>query len=319
MQEKIVGFIRDFIVGIKSIYQAVFFIFKHWLWLYFLLPVVLSIGLLFGGDFLLSELRNVNIQEDLSTLDFQKSFEDFSFRRTFEFTQSEVSLLLIGVKLVLMLLLFKMTKYFVLVLLSPILTLASVQVEKIVTGNSYPFSWTKFVEDVYRAILFSFRNMMVQVFFIICWHLATFIYVDLKYGTSFFIFLIGAYYYGAALMDYTNERRRLSMQDSMEFVKQNKGTTMAIGGMFSALFFIDYIGVVIAPVWGIVAGTLAVHYKVDLSKNKYAEKGLSWEEKKKQKSKENKTITTISNSSLKSILNKGVKKARKKEKDNTDW
>lgn len=315
MQEKVFDFIRDFNTGVKAIYQAVFFVFNHWLWLYFLLPVVLSIGLLTGGKFLLSELHNISIQQDLATIDFQQSFEQFSFRRSFEFTQNELSLLLIGIKLILMLLLLKMTKYFVLVLLSPILTLASAQVEKIITGNSYPFSWKKFVEDIYRGILFSFRNMMAQIFFIICWHFATFIYVDLKYITPFFIFFLGSYYYGASLMDYTNERRRLSMDESIDFVKKNRGATIAVGGLFSALFFIDYIGVVIAPIWGIVAATLTVHNKVDLSKNKYAEKGLSWEEKQKKKA-ENPLVT---NETIKGFVKKNVKEARKKEKDNTDW
>lgn len=314
MQEKVFDFIKDFIVGLKAVYQAFFYILNHWLWLYCLIPVLLSLGLLLSGEFLWEDLHHINIQKELNQIDFQKSFNEFSFRSSFEFTTAELFLLLTGFKLILMLLLLKMTKYFVLAFLSPILTLASAQIEKIITGNTYRFEWKRFVEDIYRSILFSFRNMMLQIFFMIVWQVCTFIYVDLKYVTPIFIFLLGAYYYGASLMDYTNERRRLTMEESMNFVKKNKGMTIAIGCIFSALFFIDYIGIVIAPILGVVAATLAIHAKVDLSKNKYAIKGESWADKQKKFSK-----PKITNDTIKDFVKKNIKEVGKETKDQTNW
>ncbi|MCP4521795.1 MAG: hypothetical protein GY827_08925 [Cytophagales bacterium] len=316
MQEnKVVIFLNDVVIGLKSVYKAVLFIFNHWLWLYFLLPIALSIGLMIGGKHLLAELQTITVAKEIKAIQFHEYFEEFSFRRANEFSENELSLLMVGLKIVLVLLILKMSKYLVLFLLSPVLTIVSAQVEKILTGNSYPFQWKQFVQDIYRSILFSFRNMVLQVFFIVIWHVLSFVYVDMKFVTPYFVFLLGAYYYGASLMDYTNERRRLTFEESVAFVNSNKGLAMVVGATFSALFFIDFVGIVFAPILGVVAATLGVHEKVNLAKNRYATKQKDW--KKKQKEKEN-TKPVVTNESIKGLW-KMNNKEKKENESKTKW
>ena len=46
--------------------------------------------------------------------------------------------------------------------------------------------------------------------------------------------------------------------------------TLAIGMVFYSLFIIEFVGFIIAPIAGVVAATLAIHEREDLSDNKYA-------------------------------------------------
>ena len=71
-------------------------------------------------------------------------------------------------------------------------------------------------------------------------------------------------------MDYTNERKKRNVEDSIKYVRQHFGTAVIIGGIFSSLFFIPYAGIIIAPVTGVVAATIAVDY-IDLANKKEEE------------------------------------------------
>ena len=52
-------------------------------------------------------------------------------------------------------------------------------------------------------------------------------------------------------MDYANERNKLSIKESVLFVRKNKGFAIGVGGIFSLCFFIPIIG-------GILASFLAI-------------------------------------------------------------
>jgi len=75
------------------------------------------------------------------------------------------------------------------------------------------------------------------------------------------------------MMDYVNERRRLSIRKSVTFVREHAGFAIGNGFVFSLMFIIPYdIGVILAPVLAVVAGTIGMHELVDLNKNPYANK-----------------------------------------------
>jgi CysZ protein len=64
-------------------------------------------------------------------------------------------------------------------------------------------------------------------------------------------FLLSSYFYGFAFMDYSNERKKLSIKESILFIRKNKGFASGVGSLFSLCFFIPVIG-------GIMASFLAV-------------------------------------------------------------
>ena len=184
-------------------------------------------------------------------------------------------------------LLMKFAKYLVVILLSPLISHLSMKTEKVLTGNSYPFSWVQLIHDVKRAM-----RIIVSI---LGWE-------DPKSSPIFYLsFLIGFFYYGFAFLDYINERRRLNMNESIQFVRKNRGLAISIGCVYSLLILVpvdlgalfnwsnfsqDVSGTLgrfflhlflwfcaaSAPILAIVASTIAMDDLVDLKKNKYSDK-----------------------------------------------
>jgi CysZ protein len=88
-----------------------------------------------------------------------------------------------------------------------------------------------------------------------------------------------SYFYGFSMLDYTSERLKMNLQQSENFIWQHKWLAVAIGTVFNLLvvvsttfsifpsvfvsFFvkafllIPLIALSIAPIYGVVAGTIA--------------------------------------------------------------
>ncbi len=267
----LIRFIKDFYTGLRSIFEAVVLIFEHWLWLFFVFPVLFSLGIFFGGEYLFEELKKINLQSSIRSLEFKADFSNIRFEG-FPTDSEEMGLLIIAVKLILVVVSLKLSKYIILILMAPIMTILSARTEFFLTGNKYPFSFNQFVNDIYRGINFAVRNLFRQMVIIVGWYLLTLLIPFLDQFTFWVVFFVGSFYYGASMMDYTNERRRMSMEESIGFIRRHAGITMAIGMLFYALFFVTYIGIIFAPIICIIAATYAIHQRVDLSKNRHAVK-----------------------------------------------
>lgn len=278
----LIRFIKDFYIGLRSIFEAVVLIFEHWLWLFFVFPILFSLGIFFGGEHIFEELKKINLQSSIRNLEFKADFYNIRFEG-FPTDSEEMGLLIIAVKLIVVVVSLKLSKYIILILMAPIMTILSSRTEFLLTGNKYPFSINQFVSDIYRGINFAVRNLFRQMVIIIGWYLLTLAIPFLDQFTFWIVFFVGSFYYGASMMDYTNERRRMNMHESIVFIRRHAGITMAIGMLFYTLFFVTYIGIVFAPVICIIAATYAIHQRVDLSKNKNAIKP----EKKAKEQSEN--------------------------------
>ena len=279
----LIRFVKDFYVGLKSIFEAVVLIFEHWLWLYFIFPILFSVGIFFGGEYLFEGLKSINLQSSLQNLQFKADFSNIRFEG-FPTDSEEMRLLIIALKLILVVVSLKLSKYIILILMAPVMTILSSRTEYFLTGNKYPFSFNQFVSDMYRGINFAVRNLIRQMIIIVGWYLITLLFPFLDEFTFWVVFFVGSFYYGASMMDYTNERRRMSMDDSIRFIRHHAGIAMSIGMLFYALFFVTYIGIIFAPIICIIAATYAIHQKVDLSKNEFALKSNA---KQKSNNQEN--------------------------------
>lgn len=198
-------------------------------------------------------------------------------------------------------LLMKFAKYLVVALLSPLLAKLSAKTENILTGNIYPWDFAQLVSDVKRAMRIIVRNLMWEYFFFLIILIVSFIgWEDPKSSPIFYLtFVIGFYYYGFAFMDYINERRRLTMDQSISFIRENRGLAIVIGGIYSILilvpvdisvlfnfkpFGVDFwpalghfslnlflwICASTAPILAIIAATIAMDDLVDLSTNEHS-------------------------------------------------
>jgi CysZ protein len=73
-------------------------------------------------------------------------------------------------------------------------------------------------------------------------------------------FLVTCYYYGFSMIDYTNERQRLTIKQSVRFIRKNMGFSMANGFIFYIVFFlVPMVGFMIAPAYAVVAATIGTH------------------------------------------------------------
>jgi CysZ protein len=198
-------------------------------------------------------------------------------------------------------LLMKFAKYLVVTLLSPLLARLSEKTENILTGKKYPWSFSQLVSDVKRAMRIVVRNLMWEYFFFLIILVVSIIgWEDPKSSPVFYLtFVIGFYYYGFAFLDYINERRRLTVDESIEFMRKNRGLAIVIGGMYSVLilvpvdisvlfnfsaFNVDFLPALghftlnlflwmcasAAPILAIIAATIAMDDLVDLRTNEHS-------------------------------------------------
>lgn len=258
-------FFKNIYLGYQSYFKAGKFIRDHKLWLYFVWPAVLACLLFWLIHYLNDQIGSSKLT--VNELGAEVTPENF----------------LLLIKIAVSYLLTEYSKYVVLLCISPVLVHASAKTERLITGNKYAFNFKQWISDIKRAVRIAFRNLVVQTIGIGIWYLAVLI-VDiavigeevLGYYSRAAVLIIGFYFYGFALMDYSMERLRYSIPESVKWIRKNRGLALSIGSVFSLFFFIDIyhfpVGSIFAPILGVVAATLAVHARVDLSKNEFAKK-----------------------------------------------
>ena len=247
---------KQFRIAFTAYWTALKLIFATTMWLSFAIPILLSLGLYYGGDMLTDNLR------------------DYKFADLDKVDGSEY--LLLGIQFILVYITKFMNKYLVLTLLSPLLAGLSVHVEFLLTGNRYPWNWAYYGKDVIRALVISFRNIGIQLLWMTGYFVVTLFFPLPESIHTIFYVLIAFYFYGFSFMDYASERRRLTVKESVKFTRKHFVAAYTLGSVYGCLFFIPNFGfalepgVVLAPILGVVAGTIAVHRIVDLRTNPYA-------------------------------------------------
>ena len=202
-------------------------------------------------------------------------------------------------------LLMRFAKYLVVILLSPLLSHLSQKVEFALTGNEYKFDLGLLINDVKRGFRIAIRNIMWEYFFfIIVYLIAKLGWSDAEESPLFYlIFVIGFFYYGFSFMDYVNERLRLNVDQSVQFARKNRGLAIAIGSIYSIMIWVPvdlrarcltgvrlvkplpmaarlfsfitscinlflWMCAAFAPIWSIVAATIAMDDVVNLKEAK---------------------------------------------------
>ena len=263
-------FIKDFSIGIKAYFRAFFFLFDHNLWIYFSVPVLLFVVMYMSADYVHQQLIEFDFKGQLQQIDFQKELRQFKWFKWSPADSEEIKLILLSVQIIYVVAVLRLKRYLILILMSPVLAFVSSKIEYALVENKYAWDTKQFIKDIYRAVNFSVRNMFRQAIILGTWFLLVALFNDLDNFSWFVSFMVGSYYYGASLMDYTNERRRLSWEESISYLRSRYGMTLAIGMVFYSMFIIEFFGFIVAPIAGVVAATLAIHVREDLSDNKYA-------------------------------------------------
>jgi uncharacterized protein involved in cysteine biosynthesis len=150
----------------------------------------------------------------------------------------------------------KLLKYLVLACLGPIMSVLSDITEEKLTGVKRSFSFGKFIREVFRgvrtAILYLFLELFVVVILLL---------VALVTGLIFPVllpiiapleiviaFVIGAFFYGAAALDYVWEREDVGAIGSLNLALSSSRLAVGIGVPFAIWMAIPIVNFTIAPI-----------------------------------------------------------------------
>lgn len=235
---------QRFLYGATSYLRGLQLIAKHRLWLYFWIPVLLSLVLGFAV------LRTAyGISDDLGG--WLLSFYPFDWGRgTFE----KIASVMGGVSLVVFTLL--IFRYIIMAVASPFMSLLSERLEQKLYPDlpREPLSVGKMLSDLVRGVRIALRNVIREIIFTILLLLLGIIMPVFGPAIPFIIIAVQAFYAGFGNFDFTLERR-MGVRESVRFVKANR--MLAIGnGLVFVLLLMTVVGFLFALPLGTAAGAV---------------------------------------------------------------
>lgn len=253
-------FLRDLKLGLNGYFAAFGFAMRHGLGWVFLVPVLLWLLLFFGFFALLQGPAEELSQWLGGLLQLPVDATDASWWSSAKaFLSGAWELLtLIVLKAAIAYVLYKVNKYLVLILLSPLLAYASERAEEVLTGRSFPFSWGQLAKDALRGSLIAFRNGFIELVASIGIWALTLMFPPFAPVALLLLFVISAYFYGFSMFDYVFERRRMRIGESVRAVNDRLGAVLANGMLFSLVMKIPLLGVMLGPPMGAIGASIAV-------------------------------------------------------------
>ncbi len=244
---------KEFYNGLKSYAKAHRLIIKYKLWPYLAIPGILSICyiiflIILGSNYLPGMSEYVN--ESLIP----------------EFLQGDVMETVLSIFLWIFLLLIGYISYreVVLILFSPVLSFISEKVETVVYNReALPFNIKNIISDIIRGIKIEAKSIVKMIIYTIIAWLLVLIPVIGAVISPVIILLIQSYYGGLRFVDYTLERKRYSVEESLFFVRSNKANITGVGIGFVLILMIPVLGWFLAPSYGTVAATLSTLEKLN--------------------------------------------------------
>lgn len=244
--------IKDLFVGANSYFNAARVIKKHKLWPFMAVPGFLSICY-------------VLILIVLGSVYFDNVSAYINESWIPGFMQGNAMQVVVNVILWLFLLVIGFVSYkeVVLIFFSPFLGYLSEKVESLVYGHeSPPFKLKDLVTDIIRGLILSFRNLFAMLLFTFLALLVAFIPLIGTVVSPVLIILIQSYYGGVGLVDFTLERKRYTVKDSIAFSRKNRGRITGVGIGFVLILMVPVLGWFAAPGYGTVAATLSILEKM---------------------------------------------------------
>lgn len=259
------SFGKGFSLGFRSFFKAFEIVFSDWrLAIFLLVPLAFNILIIWLGGSAFGAISEYVRNWLLNTLGLNNESAGFlaeaiSFVITYLF------------KFIFFLTFMYVGGYIVLAVLSPALAFVSEMTEKKLSGKNYPFSGEQWMRDMVRGIMIVFRNLFIETGIIIAVFIAGFIPVIGTIVSLFgfiILFVVSAYFYGFSFLDYCMERRKMSVRDSVKFIRKNKGLAISIGGIFAFCLMIPLCGAVVGTFACIFSAAGASYAMVELEKQK---------------------------------------------------
>ncbi len=246
------NFFSQIRLGVSSYVEAHQLIIANKLWLYVIAPGIINCVIFVSMFFVIGNLSTEVVDWILQHISAATGNPEWliSAKGVVAFVIKVI------IKIAFVLLYLSIYKYIILILMSPLLALLSERVESILTGNTYPFNWFYFLHDIVRGIALALRNLVVELLLLCLVFIIGFIPV-LNLITPFLTFYISSYYYGFSMLDYSNERKRFTMKQSVYHISRNRGVAFGNGAVFYLLLLLPFVGWLIAPALSVTAAAIA--------------------------------------------------------------
>ncbi len=258
-------FTKGLKLGIQSYSKAYQFIKKYKLTWYFLFPLILNIVLFTVGY---SSTVSLSTKWFVYVTDWL-NIDSWNFWGSGFLSSMLLLFLNIVLRLLFIIIFAYIGGYVVIVLMSPVYAILSEKVETILTGNKYPFEFNQFIKDIWRGVKLATRNFLIELFLTLILLLLSFVPI-VGLFTSLTLFIISSYFYGFSFIDFSLERKKLNMNESIAFVKMNKGLAIGNGTIFSLVLLIPFVGVLISgfvSIIALVAATIATTETLVMKQN----------------------------------------------------
>ena len=171
----------------------------------------------------------------------------------------------------------KLLKYFVLAFLGPVMSVISDVTEEKLTGVKRSFSLKKFIREVFRgirtALLYLFIELFLALLLFVVALVAGWVFpVLLPFIVPLEVivaFTIGAFFYGAAALDYVWEREDVGAFGSLGMAYKSRRLAVGIGVPFAIWMAIPIVNFTLAPIFAPALATVAavLALKGDKEKN----------------------------------------------------
>ena len=243
-------------IAFRSFGRANNFIKKHNLWHFVYLPGILNIVLFyFSFNWFIGSVAS------WVTGIFDLDCESEHFRWLCYSISTIASLLEFFVKWFLYVafigLYLSVYKSVLLIMYSPVLAYLVELVEKKHKGIDEPFRMEQFIKDTVRGIVLAIRGLFAEGLAVLFLFIMAFVPI-INIVQPVLLWLVGAYFLGVSMLDYTLEKKGMNVSDSIKYSKKNKSLVIGIGTVFQLVFFIPFLGWMFAPSYSVVAAYFAV-------------------------------------------------------------
>jgi len=247
------SFFNELITGLKSYGKAHQMMRKDGMWKYLLAPGIVHLLLLIltilyawrvSDGMVESVFAWLNLEEAEGWLSYLKGVLKW--------------VVMFSIRMFMIVAYLAIYKYVVLILLAPLFAYLSEVTEEKLTGNKYPFNMARFIKNVLRGVLIALRNLVFELFWILLLFLFAFIPV-IGLISPILLIVIESYFFGFSMMDYYMERKKLKMKESVRYIQRHRGLAVSNGLLYYGLFAIPIVGWIFAPIYAVIAATIAVH------------------------------------------------------------
>ncbi|MBS1925123.1 MAG: EI24 domain-containing protein [Bacteroidetes bacterium] len=246
--------LKEIVIAIQSYLEAHRFISRHKLWKWILVPGFLYTLMFMAGIWLFWVTSNEATQLLLNKTGIREWLENFKNG----WMNFLVIICQIIIWMVSLMFYFSLFKFIFLIIGSPLFSYLSEKTDTILTGKDFPFSFSKLMNDAWRAIKIALRNLLWQSLYMLSLFLLSF-FPLFGWVTPLVGLLVECYYLGFSMLDYSSERNNLSAMQSIQFIGRHKGLAIGNGFVFYLMHLVPIIGWLLAPSYAVIAATLSLH------------------------------------------------------------